>query len=556
MAERSFEIFTRAAETAAAPVPGYVARPSAPVNPRVETVDGMRILRDVKVPMRDGLEIFVDIYHPAEGAENLGVIIYWGAFGKHATTNIMPPGTDVSPDMISVYTCWESPDPLYWTQCGYAVIYADPRGAWNSPGTYHLFGDEEMNDVYDLTEWAGTQSWSNGKVGFMGVSYPGVICWMIASRRPPHLAAIVPWEAWSDMYREFAYHGGIRETGHTALVNTIMRWPGKRSEDLGKNFDSHPFYDEFWEYKNPDIEAIDVPVFACASWSDQGLHTRGTIRGWMRAGSRQKWLKIHGRKKWAEFYRPENVELQRAFFDRFLLGQEDRFQDRPPVEIEVRERALDGVIRAEQEWPIARTQLKPLYLHAASGALSEQAAPERAQVSYDPKGDQGATFRIRFDRDTELTGTMKLKLWVEAVGSDDMDLFVALDKFDADGERVGFPFFATHLDGPMALGWLRASHRELDPEKSTAQAPVHLHRREQRLAAGEIVAVEIEIWPSATLFRAGDSLQVTIQGRDIYVFPEDKARNRHDELRNEGTHVIHCGGQYDSHLLAPVIPAA
>ncbi|MUZ76014.1 CocE/NonD family hydrolase [Agrobacterium vitis] len=554
MKKESFEIFTREAADRPEPVPGYAERPVPQLSPRSETVDGMQILHDVKVPMRDGLHIYADVYLPEKSAENLGVIIYWGAFGKHATTNILPPDTDVTPDMVSKYTGWESPDPLYWTQHGYAVIYADPRGAWNSPGTYYMFGDEEMNDTYDLTEWAGVQSWSNGKVGFMGVSYPGVICWMIASRRPPHLAAIVPWEAWSDIYREFAYHGGMRETGHTRLVSRIMGWPGKSSEDLDKNYNHHPLYDGYWEYKNPDLEAIEVPVFACGSWSDQGLHTRGTILGWLRAGSKNKWLKVHGRKKWSEFYNPENVERQRAFFDEFLLGKQGRFDDQPKIEIEVRERAMQGVVRTENEWPIARTQLTPLYLEAGDGSLSREAIISAGQVSYDPTSNIGVTFDIRFDEDTELTGTMKLKLWVEAKDADDMDLFVALDKMDEDGESVGFPFFATHLDGPVALGWLRVSHRELDPERSTPQAPVLLHQREQLLSPGEIVPVEIEIWPSSTLFRKGESLRLNVQGTDINLY-DDKAQNRHEDTRNKGAHIIHCGGTYDSHLLAPVIPA-
>lgn len=554
MADQSIEILTRHSAEGAAPVPGYKERPGVPVNPRTEDVPGMRIMRDVQVPMRDGVELYVDIYHPAQGAENLGTIIYWGAFGKHATTNILPPGTGVTPDMVSEYTCWESPDPAYWTRYGYAVIYADPRGAWNNPGTFYLLGDEELNDTYDLTEWAGTQPWSNGKVGFMGVSYPGVISWSIAGRRPPHLAAIVPWEAWTDMYREFAYHGGMRETGHTKAVDAMMRWPGKTGEALGDNYDAHPFDDAFWKYKNPNVEAVEVPVFACASWTDQGLHTRGTIEGWKRAGSARKWLKVHGRKKWAEFYRPENVERQRAFFDEFLLGKEGAFDDQPLVEIEVRERAFEGVVRAEKEWPLARTQLVALHLDGGSGAMTREPASGQAQVAYDPDGEEGASFLFRFDEDAELTGSMNLKLWVEARGSDDMDLFVALDKLDAEGERVPFPFFATHDDGPMALGWLRASHRELDPKRSTPGRPVHLHQREQRLSPGEIVPVEIEIWPSSTLFRAGETLRVTIKGRDIYLYPDDKAANRHDKRRNAGTHVIHCGGQYDSRLLVPVIP--
>jgi ketosteroid isomerase-like protein len=116
-------------------------------------------------------------------------------------------------------------------------------------------------------------------------------------------------------------------------------------------------------------------------------------------------------------------------------------------------------------------------------------------------------------------------------------------------------FYSLNENGPVALGWLRASHRELDPVRSRPEQPFHPHSREQRLAADEIVAVEIEIWPSATRFAAGERLRVIVQGRDIV--PQETPNSpfaRHEATRNRGTHVIHAGGQFDSHLLVPWIP--
>ena len=138
-----------------------------------------------------------------------------------------------------------------------------------------------------------------------------------------------------------------------------------------------------------------------------------------------------------------------------------------------------------------------------------------------------------------------------------MDLFVAIQKLDETGAIVPFVFYAMLENGPVALGWLRVSHRELDPERSTPQQPFHTHAREQLLKAGERVPVEIEIWPSSTLFRAGETLRVVVQGQDI---PREGLPNapfaRHENTRNRGTHVIHTGGATDSHLLMPVIPRA
>jgi predicted acyl esterase len=164
-------------------------------------------------------------------------------------------------------------------------------------------------------------------------------------------------------------------------------------------------------------------------------------------------------------------------------------------------------------------------------------------------------FDYVFAADTELSGYMKLHLWVEAIGANDMDLFVGIQKLDSRGEIVPFVFYALLENGPVALGWLRASHRDLDPQLSTPEQPVHTHTREVPLQPGERVPVEIEIWPSSTLFRAGERLQVVVQGQDVMREGLPNAPfARHEDTRNRGTHVIHTGGVFDSFLLVPVIP--
>ena len=130
-----------------------------------------------------------------------------------------------------------------------------------------------------------------------------------------------------------------------------------------------------------------------------------------------------------------------------------------------------------------------------------------------------------------------------------------IEKIDRTGDIVPFAFFGNFDDGPVANGWLRVSHRELDEEKSTPYQPVHKHTREVKLKAGEIVPVEIEILASSTLFERGERLQVVVQGSDIHHHPGDMHTMEHTATVNKGEHVIYTGGQYDSHLLVPVIPA-
>jgi uncharacterized protein len=150
---------------------------------------------------------------------------------------------------------------------------------------------------------------------------------------------------------------------------------------------------------------------------------------------------------------------------------------------------------------------------------------------------------------------MKLRLWVEARGADDMDLFVGVQKLDRDGERVQFPFFSTLDDGDVALGWLRVSRRELDETASTPQQPVYRHQQDLPLSEGEVVPVDVEIWPSGTVFRAGETLRLVVQGRDLHVYGEDVFAQRHAFTLNAGEHVLHTGGRYDAHLLVPVVQA-
>ncbi|BBC71120.1 conserved hypothetical protein [Altererythrobacter sp. B11] len=521
--------------------------------------DGLVLDRNVPVTMRDGVTIYVDIFRPegAAGESELPVLLAWSPYGKHGkAANLWPPA-GIEDGWLSRHTGFEAPDPAYWCSHGYAVCYADPRGAWLSEGELRHNGVGEGEDCYDLIEWLGTQPWSNGRVGMTGVSYLACIQYLVAPMKPPHLAALNPWEGFSDWYREFAYHGGIRETSFIERASQSLNWSTTRTEDTAANVRAHPLMDGYWGSKTLDLEGIDLPTFIVASWSDHGLHTRGTLEAYKRMRAERKWLLVHGQKKWRHYYTPENVELQRIFFDQFLKGDgHGPVDDWPKVRIQIRERGSEGDWRDEAEWPLTRAEHRPLYLDAASGRLQPNLPETPAELRYDALTGR-ATFDIRFDQEVELTGHIKLRLWVEADGADDMDLFVALDKLDAAGERVPFTFYALFEDGPLALGWLRASHRALDEERSTPEQPVHTHLREDRLAPGEVVPVEIEIWPTSARFAAGEGLRLIIQGRDVYdQDPYGLAFARHEDLRNSGTHVLHTGGRFDSHLLVPFVPTS
>ncbi len=560
------------------------------VNPRTERKAGMIIEYDVAVPMRDGVVIYADVFRP-EAPGQYPPLIGWGPYGKHGFISYDVMGnTGLNDADFNEFTRFEAADPVYWCRNGYVIINADMRGSWASEGDLTWMSEQEVDDMYDLIEWAGTQPWSNGRVGMHGVSYLAWSQWKVAAANPPHLAAINPWEGVSDFYRELAMHGGMPESLFCIMWQSNTHYSSTRVEDFLAMQKAHPLFDEYWQSKNADLSQITVPAFVVASWCDHGLHCRGTIEGFKQIASEDKWLLVHGRKKWWHFYQPENVEKQRQFFNRFLKGIEvdNHVDDWPRVMIEVRERFYVGEMRSEREWPLACTQYTPYYLDAADGSMSTMPAQAESTVRYNadrcydenmndgnvtpyfreavatvthklakekPTQPRQAVFELQFAEETELTGHMKLRLWVEADDGDDLDLFVALDKIDTVGFRVPFAYFGNHDDGPIALGWLRASHRELDEAKSTPYQPYHTHAREQKLEPGEIVPVDIEIWPTSVLFRAGEKLRVTVQGSDIYWYPSEGHTCGHTDTVNKGDHIIHTGGKYDSYLLAAVVPA-
>jgi predicted acyl esterase len=533
-----------------------------PVYRRIlENEHAMIIERDVAIPMRDGVKLYADIFRPAD-ERPVPPIIAWTPYGKHVPFDprrFLNAG--VKEGDTSEYTAFEAPDPVFWIPSGYAVVVIDVRGTWYSEGTAHYLAPEEAQDFYDAIEWAGTQPWSSGKVGLSGVSYLAQLQWRVAELGPPHLAAINPWEGWTDTYREVATHGGIPDTHFWPTL--WNRWGAARGpiEDLEAETKEHPLDDAFWRSKAVDFSKIKVPAFVVASWTDQGLHTRGTFEGFKRIASKEKYLLAHGQKKWAHYYVPENMRRLRDYFDHVLKGADNDVKNWPKVLVEVRERNGVATLRAENEWPIARTQYTKLYLDAANGRLERAPVVQSASVSYDavvPELAEAecAAFQITFDRDTELTGYMKLRVFMSCTEGDDMDVFVGLHKLDAKGALVPFAYYAQFDDGPVALGWLRASQRELDLQKSTEWQPVHTHTRVQKIAPGEIVPLDIEIWPSGTRFEAGETLRLTVQGIDINRYPKDKVPVyfRHEASVNKGRHVIHAGGEHESYLLVPAIP--
>ncbi|WP_239740157.1 CocE/NonD family hydrolase [Mammaliicoccus sp. P-M59] len=518
--------------------------------------------KDVAVPMSDGAVLYVNVIRPNKPGK-FPVVMSADTYGKDNKPKITNMGSlwpTLGAIPTSSITPEESPDPGFWVPNDYVVVKVALRGSAKSKGALYPWGLSEAKDYAEVIEWAGQQEWSNGNVGTNGVSYLAVTQWWVASLNPSHLKAMIPWEGLNDMYREIAFHGGIPDTGFYRFwyEGIVARWPETEIEDLKKEQKLHTVFDEYWKGKQADLSAIKVPMFVCASWSTQGLHNRGTFEGFKQASSEDKWLKIHGRKEWESYYARESLEQQKEFFDYYLKGIENDWKDTPKVSYEVRDKFYRGNTKTATNFPLPNTKETALYLDGSDMTLKDLKPEASTKVSYnsESEGKDEVKFNKVFNEDTELTGNMKLKLWVSAEEADDMDLFVGIKKINKQGEEVNFPDFNHIEHGQVASGWLRVSHRELDTEKSTPLQPWHKHETELKLAKDEIVPVEIEILPSSTLFKKGEQLEVVVKASEVVKgnsTPGLKTRYEHEETVNKGVHNIYAGGKYDSHILIPVI---
>ncbi|CAN5293301.1 CocE/NonD family hydrolase [soil metagenome] len=520
------------------------------LSPNVRVEDDILIQRDMAIIVRDGARIFADIYRP-HGEENVPAIIAWGPAGKNFNFVTKGGGTGglVPEGAVSAMSKQESPDPAYWCHHGYAVINVDSRGADNSDGDIQFFNALDYQDMYDVTEWVGAQYWCNGKVAFHGTAFAGLSCWFAAQIKPPSLACIAPWEALYDLYRGVISRGGVIDT--IVLEHILSRLHGNQGmEDIVAMARQYPLMNGYWEEKIAKLEDIDLPVYLTGNIN---MFHEMTMDAFRRLPGERKWLRIHNSISWRDLYSSESLEDLRRFFDRYMKGVRNGWEFTPPVRLSVYDTAGDIVNRPEKAWPPERVKHQALYLDAASGSFSSSPLAAEASAGYVAGGAGELSFTYRFDEDSELVGYPKLRLWVETDGADDMDLFVSLERLDADGKPIPMPYFGSMHCG--LSGVLRVSHRELDEERSTPDRPVLKHRRLQPLKPGEIVPVDVQIWPLTIICHAGEQLRLVVRDKIRRTgHGADLMKAQTMEQANQGRHIFHTGGGYDSHLLLPVIP--
>ncbi len=340
--------------------------------------------------------------------------------------------------------------------------------------------------------------------------------------------------------------------------------------DIGDALRRHPFIDEYYAEHTADISKVTVPLFSAGNWGGQGLHLRGNVEGYLGASSVQKWLEMHGIEHWTHFYTDYGRSAQKKFFDFFLKGEDTGWSNQAPVLLNIRHADGTFSLRNEQEWPLRRTKWCRLYFDASSMSMADE-RPALSSARFSAAGDSLSFSGGPLAADTEITGPSKVKLWVSS-STEDADIFVVLRLFDLEGEEVTFQG-AIDPHTPIAQGWLRLSHREVDASRSTEYRPYHLHTKSLPVVPGAVYEADIEVLPTCVVAPAGYRLALTVQGRD-YEFPkagQDRLSNfknvlkgcgpfLHDDQNDRpadrfgGNTTVYSGGDQASHILLPVIP--
>ncbi len=543
------------------------------------------IEKDVDVSMRDGARLKADVFRPDDGGK-FPAILNLGPYQKDKLW--VPP--DTLEEKPNPYMNWETVNPEWWVPRGYAAVRVDGRGSGRSPGQCEPWSLAEAIDFYDAIEWAAAQPWCNGKVGLSGISYFAINQWFVANLQPPSLKAIIPWEGFADLYRDALFHGGVLSVFMTNwfTAHLMHHTVGRAAQNIPNAWQVNTLH--FWLANNLDSGAfrgaqaqwdkITVPMFTVGNWTGMALHLRGNTEAFMRAASKHKKLRIHTGSHVHPFYTEDGRRDQLRFFDYWLKGIDNGVMDEPPVRLAIRKGCDEIEWRDEHEWPLARTRWQKLYFDLSNppadkpnfGGLVSTNPDEVHSRTYDATslGSMGSTSAASsqvmgggikpgmgisletppLPQDVEITGPLAASFWVSS-STEDMDLFLTLRNFDTNGNEV----LETGQQGtpvPVAKGWLRVSHRELDSELTLPYRPYHKHIRRLFLTPGEIVRVDVEIWPTSMVFKKGHRIRLDVQPRDG---AGSQSYMHYHADYNTGTNTIYAGGERESHLLLPVIPA-
>ena len=554
----------------------------------------------VPIRMRDGVTLFADVYRPV-GEGKYPVLVSRTPY----STERFPTAYDAA---------------VYFAQRGYVYVFQDIRGRHESEGRWEPFFDDEKDGV-DTIQWAAQQPWSTGKVAMQGGSYLGQNQWRAAQAGAPGLVTIFPMVASTSLYHDWiTLNGGWRLSfnfgwGPVRQESRIMQNPGPHTipglsaihydhvqwhlplntmqQKVGRHarfYDdwiAHPDYDGYWKPLNSEelFDKITVPVHTFGGWFD--IFSQGTLRGFVGmshqgatdTARRMSHIVIgpwgHGpsQKYGALDFGPgANVDplpLQLRWYDYWLKGIDNGLAGEPPVKLFVMGRN-EWVY--EREYPLARTEYRPLYFASAGHANGSRGdgrlvwekasgASKADQFRYDPDDpvpslggnnccgtptpagpmDQRP---IEGRRDVLLYTSDFLTDEVEATGPVKVVFYASSDAVDTDFVAK---LVDVHPDGSsynMAEGILRARYRD-----GVA--------RPRLLTPGQVYRMEIDLVGTSVAFLKGHRIRVHVTSSHFPQFDRNPNTGAPfgttDKVRVAQQTVYH-DAERPSHVLLPVIP--
>ncbi len=543
---------------------------------------GVVVEQDVRIPMSDGTLINADIFRPDSDGK-FPAIFGFHPYHQAAQSAPIRPGAfplkDPGQERNSGYI--EAGDPNFFVRRGYVHVIANIRGTGKSGGKFPFLGPLEAQDGAEVIEWIARQPWCSGNVGMFGVSYFAWIQQFVAALNPPHLKCLFgPWAA-TDLYRDTIYHGGIlghgfwrllaRESFYKCRVEShsrgelgddrlkeainealedddigavpelvqILRNPDAGNNPILADILLHPEDGPYWEDRKVKFEAIKVPAYIGADWGIYGLHLQGAFRSWENLKVPKKM--IIGPPCYLDrpLYQLQYESLR--WFDHWLKGIDTKIMDEPPVRVFV---MGTSEWKASTRWPLPETKWTPFYLHENGLLLEREHWPNEGSDSFEdsPWGRGCLEYSSpRLVENTEIIGPIVLNLYASTTDRE-VFWFISLREIDSGGNET-----------VLTRGWLRGSHREVDPKRSKPWAPFHPHRKSEPLTPGKIYEFNIPVIPTGNLFKAGSRIKLKIACTD------DPPKHRLEMIasghlwrQSPSQLTIYHNADYPSHLLLPV----
>lgn len=562
-------------------------------------VPTVRVDKNVKVPMRDGVRLATDIYYP-DGPGPFPVLLSRTPYNKDGAAR----------------------NAEFFAKNGYVAAVQDSRGLYASEGEWRPYIDEGQ-DGYDTQQWIGQQKWCNGKIGMFGRSYPAYTQVVTAPYRSPFVKAIMPEAAQSSNFEAVWSWNGIyhlalglswgpgQEAIHEKKPRPSPSWvevmnhvPLKSSMDLiGIHSQfvadtlTHATYDDFWQRMSirEKYTQMDVPAFHLTGWYDDLVHE--TIANFvnMRKVSRseyaRRWQKLligpwgHGVRSDPKYgdtdFGPEMLtdllRLHLHWYDYQLKGVQNGVETEAPIRFFV---MGENKWRDEQEWPLSRARTMRMYLNSrghantrmGDGMLSDKEPGSEPvdKYAYDPRypvptygghgsGGGGITRDGAFSvqgpmdqrsiqqrNDVLVYTSDELSSDMEVTGTVELNLFFSTDVTDTD-------FFATlsdvNPDGRTILiteGAMRTRYRD-SIQKTTLLTPDQLYE------------IKIPLWETSNLFKAGHRIRLHLTSSNFPRFNRNlnSGKAMADETEADvrvANQTIYHDQTHLSSLVLPVIP--